>query len=688
MGRSLFHGHRPFPDGGVRALSQPWHATSFVDEHAHAFGQPRAQIAGKPADDAPASGRMLLVGRVLDPQGKPVPGAAVAAYAWGKFRHRAPGILPTSMVSIGDGSSDETGRFRLDAPRTSSSQYETVGAIAIAPGFGATWAELDPDAEKPTAEITLMPEQVIQGRLFDVQGRPAPLVEIGVSTLMRGAPANGGPPQDVDMVRFSWTDAKKRPAWPAPAITDAAGRFALRGVGRGVRVSLAVDDPRFARQRIQLDTDGAPGPKELTRTLEPAHFITGRVTYADTGKPAPRALLVVHASFESGRGLVPSEVRTDVDGRFRANTSPADHYIVTAYLPPDGQPYLELSREFDWPKGAVEHVVDLALPRGILLTGKVTEEGSGRPVAGARVSSVSHFERQNKTNIGSPTVDSAPDGSFQLAALPSPGYLSVMSPTDDYVFQAVDSGMVDAGRPGGSRYYSHANILLDLKPGVESTTVNLVLRRGRAVKGEIVDPDGKPVANAWMISRIILPLTPGPWKTWRRGHHAVARDGHFVIHGLDPNVEVAVHFFEPTRKLAATALLSGKSAAAGPMVVRLTPCGTATMRLVDPHAKPVTALRGGPWLVSMVVSPGAVRMNTGELVADESDLTRIDPINYQKFPAPDADGVIKFPALIPGASYRVIDRTTIRDAIGPQVRKEFTVKPGQTIDLGEILIEK
>ncbi len=29
-----------------------------------------------------------------------------------------------------------------------------------------------------------------------------------------------------------------------------------------------------------------------------------------------------------------------------------------------------------------------------------------------------------------------------------------------------------------------------------------------------------------------------------------------------------------------------------------------------------------------------------------------------------------------------------RDEIGPKVRKEFKVKPGETLDLGDILIEK
>ena len=33
-------------------------------------------------EPGPAPGRMYVIGRVLNPQGEPVPGAAVMAYAW------------------------------------------------------------------------------------------------------------------------------------------------------------------------------------------------------------------------------------------------------------------------------------------------------------------------------------------------------------------------------------------------------------------------------------------------------------------------------------------------------------------------------------------------------------------------------------------------------------------------------
>ena len=50
--------------------------------------------------------------------------------------------------------------------------------------------------------------------------------------------------------------------------------------------------------------------------------------------------------------------------------------------------------------------------------------------------------------------------------------------------------------------------------------------------------------------------------------------------------------------------------------------------------------------------------------------------NYAEPIASDAEGRLTLPVLIPGATYRFIDRTTFQDPAGPQIRKEFTVKPG------------
>ncbi len=142
-------------------------------------------IAAKPGDanPKPAPGRMFVTGRVLDPSGKSVPDATVMVYAFLKSLGRSDRVAPIWPSAIGQAGSDGSGRFRLDAPRTSSSRHGEFGAVALAPGYGAGWVELDPDAEQPTTDITLRPEQVIQGRLFDVQGRPADGVAISVESM-------------------------------------------------------------------------------------------------------------------------------------------------------------------------------------------------------------------------------------------------------------------------------------------------------------------------------------------------------------------------------------------------------------------------------------------------------------------------------------------------------------------------
>ena len=93
-----------------------------------------------------------------------------------------------------------------------------------------------------------------------------------------------------------------------------------------------------------------------------------------------------------------------------------------------------------------------------------------------------------------------PDGSFQIAAQPGPGYLVVLGPSDDYVLREIDEGVVLQGKPGGRLYYAHAFIACDVKPASESLDVNVMLRPAMTVTGQVVGPDGQPIQDAWMVS--------------------------------------------------------------------------------------------------------------------------------------------------------------------------------------------
>jgi hypothetical protein len=400
-------------------------------------------------------------------------------------------------------------------------------------------------------------------------------------------------------------------------------------------------------------------------------------------------------NYRNGVRVPPTTTVADGEGRFRVN-SPSNLPAILIADPPDGQPYLGTNKSVVWPKGAITHSIDFALPRGVMMRGNVTEHGSGQPISGAIVM----YNPNRATNGGgifTPTsrpVETRADGSFELPVLPRSGYLTVQAPTEDYVLHELDEGLLIFGQPGIQRIYSHAFVACDPKPdgnGKEVADVKAALRQGVTVKGQVVGPDGDPVVEIWMLSRIHLNPRYPVLRRWRGNYHGIARNGRFELHGLDPDSEVPVSFFEPKRKLGATVPISGKRAGGAPIVVKLEPCATATARVVGPGGKPLAGFQN-PALISMVVTPGEFSgikaRKDGTTLANQDTLTSIDTINYVTPPAADAQGRIVFPALIPGSTYRIVDQTTARTPKGPQLRKEFTAKPGETLDLGAILIEK
>ncbi len=472
--------------------------------------------------------------------------------------------------------------------------------------------------------------------------------------------------------------------------TDAEGRFTVRGVGQNLNAALTVHHPRFAHQMIQVDTDDDAESKTVTTAPAPRPDRQRASDVCQHGPAGPSCPAPGHGRPGALANIDESE--TDADGRARINSYPTERGYEIMAFPPEGQPYLVARGRVGWPKGALEQTLNISLQRGVLVQGKVTEEGSGKPVPGALVDFTMRRGPMGQDSIMSVHTDS--DGSFRLGAQPAPGHLFVRGPDDTYVFQAIGSRVVQEGQPGGGRLYSHAYAALDLKPGMGSQEVNLVLRRGATVEGRVVGPDGQPVRDAWIFSRLILDPSREAARYWTELYHGKVSNGAFAIRGLALDAEVPVCFLEPKRKLGAFVNLAVKSAAGGPVTVRLEPCGAARAWLVDPDAKPV-AKPVRNLMITMVVTPGSARnsFSNGKaaslLSADEGGLTNVDPINYETALAPDALGRITLPVLIPGATYRFIDYTMyVRGQTGPEIRKEFTIKPGQKLNLGDIRIAK
>jgi RNA polymerase sigma factor (sigma-70 family) len=632
--------------------------------------------------DADAEEKITLTGGVFDAAGKPVGGARVAAVAQIKSSYRI-NLRMTHSRLIGRTRADRAGRFRLRLPRLGRDRFWSTFLLAAHPGHGLGYRQLETGTPREVP-VYLTKERVVRGRLFDLQGKPAAGARVGVVWV------NGVLPARKSWVYVSLTEPPRDwPFWPESAPSDAHGRFTLRGLGAELRLKLEIRGEPYAGQQFDVGPEHRKQAKELRFSLPPARILEGTVTFADTGKPVANARLLVHARksiYELNPWIDPIRLRADARGRFRAVPHAGSHFTVLAY-PPAGTPYHLLRKELDWPQAdLLTQQVNLALPRGILVRGTVTEKPSGKPVAGAGIRFVANrdnnpYYREDVEPFHQdwevPYV-SGPDGKFEVPVLPGRGHLLVNGPTPDYVRTEIRHRKLYGSQINPDwRNYVDGCVALDLKPQKGPHEVKVALRRGVTVRGKVVGPSGKPVPKAVLFSRVYLPfglnMNPVPTKE--------VKDGRFELPGCDPDEPVEVFFYDAKDLLGGTVQLSPKDVKDKPVTVRLGRCGTATARLVDKNGKPVPHVRVQ---LQVVITPGlAFPGPPGRKgpVADHAFMGNLDPDRFNGLRS-DLQGRIALPALIPGATYWVIAESPSRGFY--DLNKEFKAGAGQTLDLGDI----
>jgi hypothetical protein len=642
--------------------------------------------AAKGAGQAVRSARMTVSGRALDADGRPVPGAKVAILG----RRKLAALTARSddqHIVLGRAEAGAGGRFELDVPRTSSLTYYELHALAFRAGLALGWSELNRDAEAPSVDVRLMPEQLIEARLVDLQGAAASGVTIRTASL--GIAHRDGSRFDGINLPQAFLEGLDG-IWPDPVVSDAEGQFQLAGIGGGVRVGFQVDGPNVARQYLGIQNDAKAGQKRATLALQPALRVNGRITAADTGAPLANAVVMVGTGTDRFR-IARNDYRTDADGRYEANPSSGTFVSVTVY-PPVGSPYLIFQRNLKNDDGAARREMNLEVPRGVLVKGRITERGTGRPLAGASV-----YYENGKGNVveGKGTIPgwmsaitSGPDGRYAIAVAPGKGQLRVYAATADFAHEVQGANEGVNGKPGGKRIYAHTFVPYEVKAAQGPNEIDVALVPAVTVAGRVVGPAGQSIDKA----EIVTTLSISPFHSFWRGDFTIpVRDGHFELHGVAPDRHYKCSFLDTVNGWGTTVDVTAALADQGPLTVQLQQCGSASLRLIDDEGHPVPK---GTALLNLVATPGPGTDYGGDslteaersmLTADEEIYANIDRQHYWNSPKADRDGRLTLPLLIPGATYRVYEYTRGKSGHAQRWR-DFTVEPGQTTDLGDVRV--
>src|SRR5262249_22133959 len=139
--------------------------------------------------------------------------------------------------------------------------YWAMALIARGGGFGLGWHHLNEERDWTNPTIRLLPEQVIHGRLVDLQGQPAEGVRVKVVHVNAVIPK-----KDALYVGFLAPPDGLR-CWPEATFTNKEGRFSLRGVGQLWQATIQVRDQRFAAQTLVLDFGEKGQQQEITQAL-------------------------------------------------------------------------------------------------------------------------------------------------------------------------------------------------------------------------------------------------------------------------------------------------------------------------------------------------------------------------------------------------------------------------------------
>jgi RNA polymerase sigma factor (sigma-70 family) len=623
-------------------------------------------------------------GRVMDPAGKPFPGASLY---W----------RPTASTSRGAATeqarSDTDGQFVLGFKRSlliSSWFHIIAGAKGYGPGYFAG---------KLTAgmrlDLHLLPDVPVQGRLLDINGKPVQ----GATLQIESIESYSNTEEFLQSIRDQVWPPAMQMHWSGPfpgqareLTTDAGGRFRLTGIGKDRLVRFEVTGPTIrwgplhvlARQmkggpvqprvRQSYGVNVVPVyPADFDCVFHPSRLIQGVVRDKITRQPLP--------GIPVGADVRRDGVVTDAAGRFKLEGIGKDAEGYRLHVRPSGKLYFSRWVVLPDTPGLDPVEGDIELTTGSLIKGRVTQRETGEPLVGVRVEYNPFFPNPFVSRrLGPESPDkpcswtiTAQDGSYALVVLPGPGMLGFRadSPTKLFMPALVTAGElrdffkdnVDRGDEHQLKTQASKNAmsvvaqsefhrLVLINPGdkEEGLTRDVTLEAARKVRGFVLDPDGRPVNGVTAYH-----LAPGVMCE-------PLRSNTFTVEGLNPRKTHYLLFIDKERKYGAFMPVNGE--VKGPLTVRLAPCGSVRGRLLDQDGQ--------------VVAGATVRLDAEEVYDSSPDHVKTN-----------REGCFHFDGIVPGQRYQArLGPRMAYSRLGHYLSRAFTIKAGEIKDLGDVRVSR
>ncbi len=559
-------------------------------------------------------------GRIVDEDGKPIAGAKVQVMMWDGARPtNGDGRLAydNSLATGSDAATtDAEGRWRIDnAPNSPQAKLDL---LVSHPDYASDqyWRESQQASgvtnvmlRQGTATITLKHGVVVRGRVTDPDGGPIKdaLVVIG--------------------------DRPYSASTPREFPTDADGRFRLPALAPG-ETTLTVVAHGWVPQLRKVNVQADPSPQDFR--MAPGKTIRLRIVDAD-GKPVPKAAVTLtgwrggeslESNFSPAHPKVPDPKipnKADADGVWEWTWAPDDPVKVSIWSKGFASPELEIAG------GAAERTVTLKAEH--LVTGRVTDAATGKPIPAFTVVPVDVF---GKDNLSAARGNAKPGQDGRLSFLATRTDIPQRLRVEALGYRTQDGQEFHVGDDA-------------------ARTQDFRLQPSPPIAGVVLDAGGKPAADAE-----VLMATPTEQVaiSWQWDNHKLSTDaaGRFAF--PDPGEPWAV----VVRSDAGYAYAESTADRHDAGTLRLRPWASVRGQFRD-GGKPV---RGATVFLEPI---------------------RLDGPNQPKmytriYTVTDADGRFEFPQAMPGpvclwVSIGPWNEETFRS--GPRVPLEL--KPGQRAEL-------